>query len=89
MDGIGIGGGGGALLGCLTSGTSVCVDIETICRTSNSTSIGGGGGGALVGETGVLGGLRGPSRVCDAEETIELSFALSRTRGAACTRFRL
>ncbi len=90
MDGIGIGGGGVALLGDGRGGcaseTSVCVEIDIIFWTRSSA---GGGGGALVGDIGVRGGLRGSSRVCDAEETIAELVGGSMTNGGlACTRFR-
>ena len=84
MDGIGIGGGGGARLGdgggCKTG--SVCVEIDIISTRSFTA----GGGGARVGEIGVLGGLKGSSRVCDAAETIGLVGSMIKG-GFACTRF--
>ena len=55
-----IGTSGGARLGDCNIGVSVCVEIDII--NSLGTLI-GGGGGALVGEIGVLGGLRGSSKV--------------------------
>ena len=62
IDGTMMGGGGGARLGDGGGGggASVCVDIDAVTRVAG---IGGGGGGALVGDTGVLGGLRGSSKV--------------------------
>ena len=88
MDGMGIGGGGGARLGdgngvCI-SGTSVCVEIEVVSCTRSSA---GGGGGFLVGDIGVLGGLKGSSRVCEATETIDEVGGSIINGGLACTRF--
>ncbi len=60
--GMGMGGGGGALLGDCSAGSvsSVCVEIDAISCTRSVT---GGGGGTLVGEIGVRGGLKGSSKV--------------------------
>lgn len=68
-----------------TSIDSVCVDIE-IVNAFDSVSMPGGGGGARDGDSGVLGGLSGSSKVWHPEDT-EVGFD-SRINGA-CTLFRL